>query len=58
MAMGSVGPGTKTDCAGEGQQQSSQNRKSVLVGMHTSKLLMRTGEPVKSSTFAGVLYRP
>jgi hypothetical protein len=51
------GPGTKNDCAGEGQQQSIRNRKPVLAGTHTSKLLMRTGEPVKSSTFPGALYR-
>jgi hypothetical protein len=56
--MGPAGPGPKTDSASEGQQQSNRNRKPALAGTNTSKLLMRTSDPVKNSTFAGALYRP
>jgi hypothetical protein len=52
MVMGPAGPGTNIDSAGEGQQQFFRNLKPVLSGTHASKLLMRTGEPVKSRTFA------
>jgi hypothetical protein len=41
--MGSAGPETKNDCAGEGQQLSIRNRKPALGATHTRKLLMRTG---------------